>query len=110
MDRSPELALFGGELGTQRLRVWLERTARGGIALLSHDIGPGLEHAFGTGELETFLEIDAADLPALAAALGHAGADPMPLLATRYRGDSMATTHLRELLAAHDIPHQFSVI
>jgi hypothetical protein len=29
-------------------------------------------------------------------------------LAARYRGDSMATTHLRELLATHDIPHRLS--
>ena len=34
----------------------------------------------------------------------------MALLAARYRGDSMATTHLRELLEEHDIPHRFSVI
>jgi hypothetical protein len=65
---------------------------------------------FGTDELETFLEIDAAHLPALGAALGDAAADPMALLAERYRDDSMATTHLRELLAEHDIPHRFSVI
>ncbi len=105
-----EIVLFAERIDTQRVCVWLERTPAGGIALLSHDIGPRLEHAFGTDEIETFLEIDAARLPALAAALGEATADPMTLLATRYRGDSMATTHLRELLAEHDIPHRFSVV
>jgi hypothetical protein len=68
------------------------------------------ERVMTTDELETFLEIDAAHLPALGAALGDAAADPMALLAERYRDDSMATTHLRELLAEHDIPHRFSVI
>jgi len=103
-----EIVLFGGQLGTQSVRVWLERRA-GGIALLSHDMGSGLEAAFGTDEIETFLEVDAADLPALAVALGHAGADPLPLLAARHRGDSMATSHLRELLSEHGIPHRFFV-
>jgi hypothetical protein len=105
-----EIVLFGGQLDTQRVRVWLQRRADGGIALLSHDIGPKLEFAFGTDEIETFLEIEAAQLPALAAALGDPAADPIALLASRYAGDSMATTHLRELLAEHDIPHRFSVI
>ena len=103
-----EIVLFGGRLGTQSVRVWLED--RGGrIALLSHDIGPGLERAFGTDEIETFLEIDADHLAALATA-HDATADPMTLLATRYGGDSMATSHLRELLAEHDIPHRFNVV
>ena len=105
-----ELTLFRGELGTQRVHVWLERKADGGISLCSQDIGPGLERFFGEAELETFLEIDVAHLPVLAAALGDPDADPMNLLAARYQGDSMATTHLRELLAEHDIPHRFSVI
>ena len=105
-----EIVLFAGRIDTQRVRVWLERSADGGITLLSHDIGPGLERFFGDDEIETFLEIDADQLPALAAALGDASADPMSLLATRYHDDSMATTHLRELLAEHDIPHRFSVV
>jgi hypothetical protein len=109
MHGTDEPVLFDGPLGTQSVRVWLERRGDG-IALLSHDMGPGLERAFGTDEIETFLEIDAADLPALAAALGDATGDPIELLAARYHGDSMATTHLRQLLGEHDIPHRFSVI
>ena len=104
-----EIVLFGGQLGTQSVRVWLEDRG-GGIALLSHDIGPALESAFGSGDIETFLEIDVADVSRLAAALGHAGADPMPLLAARYQGDSMATSHLRQLLTDHGIPHRFFVV
>ena len=105
-----EIVLFEDRIDTQRVRVWLERTAAGGIMLLSHDIGPKLERVFGDDEIETYLEIDAADLPALAAALGDATADPMTLLAARYRDDTMATTHLRELLAEHDIPHRFNMV
>ncbi len=104
-----EAVLFDRQLGTQRVRVWLERRG-GGIAVLSHEIGPALEFAFGTDEIETFLEIDAADTPALAAALGGGPADPMQLLVDRYRGDSAATSHLRQLLAEHGIPHRFSVV
>ena len=104
-----EAVLFDGQLRTQRVRVWLEWRG-GGIAVLSHDIGPALECAFGTDDIETFLEIDAPHVPALAAALGEGSADAMELLADRYRGDSAATTHLRELLAEHGIPHRFSVV
>ncbi len=104
-----EIVLFGGQLGTQSVRVWLERRGDG-IVLMSHDIGSGLESPFGSSEIETFLEIAAADLPSLAAALGDATGEPMELLAERYQGDSMATTHLRELLSEHGIPHQFHVI
>jgi hypothetical protein len=74
------------------------------------DVGPKLERAFGDDEIETYLEIDAADLPALSAALGEATADPMTLLAERYRDDTMATTHLRELLAEHKVPHRFNLV
>ena len=104
-----EIVLFGGRLGTQSVRVWLECRG-GGIGLLSHDIGPGLEHAFGKDEIETFLEIDAAELGSLTAALGDASGDPMKLLAARYQGDSAATSHLRQLLSEHGIPHRFNVI
>ena len=104
-----EIVLFGGRLGTQSVRVWLERRG-GGIVLLSHDIGPGLESPFGSSDIETFLEIDAAALPSLTAALGDPAGDAMQLLAEQYQGDSMATTHLRELLSEHDIPHRFIVI
>ena len=50
--------LFDGRLGSQRVRVRLERSG-GAIRLCSHDIGPALEHAFDTDEIETRLEVDA---------------------------------------------------
>ena len=103
-----EIVLYGGQLGTQLVRVWLER--RGGIALMSHDIGSGLESPFGSSDIETFLEVDAVDLRPLAAALGDATGDPMQLLAARYRGESAATSHLRHQLSEHGIPHRFHVI
>ena len=104
-----EAVLFDGRLGTQRIRVWLERRGDG-IALLSHDIGSALVFAFLTDELESVLEIDAAHTRALAAALRGGPADAMQLLANRYRGDSAATTHLRQLLAEHGIPHRVSLV
>ena len=104
-----EVVLFDGRLGTQQVRVWLESRG-GGILLLSHDMGPALERAFGSDEIETFLEIDATHLPALAAALGGGSADPIQLIAERYRGDSAATSNLRKLLVDHAIPYRFSVV
>jgi hypothetical protein len=45
-----EIILFAGEIGAQRVRVWLE-PADGGFMLNSHDIGPGLERFFGDTEI-----------------------------------------------------------
>ena len=53
-----EIVLFAGEIGAQRVRVWLE-PANGGFMLNSHDIGPGLERFFGDTEIETYLTIRA---------------------------------------------------
>jgi hypothetical protein len=61
-----ERVLFGGRLGIEWVRVWLEYRA-GSIVLASHDIGPGLEHAFGKDDIETYLEVDAIHLPNLTA-------------------------------------------
>ncbi len=104
-----EVVLFDGSLGSQHVRVWLERRG-GGIVLLSHDIGSALERSFGTDEMETFLEIDAAHVQALCSVLGDPGGDPIQQLADRYRGDSATTSHLRELLAEHAIPHRFTIV
>ena len=110
-----ERVLFDGALGTQHVRVWLEPWG-GGIRLLNHDIGPALERYFGRDDLETVLEIDAANVPNLTAALraewtdGDAPMDPMELLAIKYRGDSTATTGLRIWLTAHRIPHRFAIV
>ena len=104
-----EVVLFDGRLGTQQVRVWLESRG-GGIVLLRHDMGPALERAFGSDEIETLLEIDAAHLPALSAALGGGSADPIHLIAERYRGDSAVTSNLRSLLVENAIQHRLSVI
>jgi hypothetical protein len=101
--------LFDGQVGGQRVRVWIERRG-GGLAVLSHDMGPGLEAFFGKDELETFLEVDAADVPALMAALGAGDRDPAEYLADRYRGDATATTHLRHFLTERRIPHRFQSV
>ena len=109
-----ERVLFDGRLGSQRVRVWLEYRA-GSIALASHHMGPGLEPAFGKDEIETFLEVEAAHLPNLTAALRAERTDPhamdaIELLAARYRGDSTATSGLRTWLTARGIPYRFTIV
>ena len=112
---STERLVFHGRIGTQQVRVWLESHA-GGIRLLSHDIGPALERVFGKDEIETFLDLDAVHLPNLIAALraeqtdGNASMDPIELLATKYEGDSTATTGLRGWLTARGIPYRFTIV
>ena len=113
MDR--EVVLFSERLGTQRIRVWLERRGAG-IGLLSHDMGPGLEQAFGSDEIETFLVIEVRERGRLTAALVAERIDPDPptvaiaLLADKYAGKSTATTDLRTWLTERGIPHEFSVV
>ena len=108
--------LFAGRLGNQRVRVWLEPHA-GAIRMLSHDIGSGLELAFGKDEIETFLEIEAAHVPNLAAALRAERSEPIAapkdaieLLVDKYRGDSTATSALRAWLTARGIPYRFTIV
>jgi hypothetical protein len=110
-----ERVLFDGRIGTQVVRVWLEYRG-GSIVLASHDIGPGLELAFGKDEIETYLEVDAVHLQNLTAALRaertdqDAPTDAVELLAARYRGDSAATSGLRNWLTAYGIPYRFTIV
>lgn len=110
-----ERVLFDGSVGREHVRVWLDAPGSG-IRLLSHDIGPGLEHAFGKDELETFLEIDGAHLAAVTAALRAERTEPDPptdvldLLADKYGGDSNATSAFRDWLTTRGIPHTFTLI
>ena len=109
-----EAVLFEGRLGKQYLRVWLETGET--IRLLTHEIGPELEQYFGKDELETFLEIDAAQLPALTAALareqpsGGAARTAADLIAAKFDGDASATTRFRAWLDGHGIPYRFSLM
>jgi hypothetical protein len=102
------MTLFDGRLGTQSVRVWIERRGRG-IAVLSHDIGPGLDPVFGTDDIETFLEISGDHLDQVATALGDPTGDPMKILIARFTGDSAATTRLRQLLDDAGVPYRFHV-
>jgi hypothetical protein len=106
-----EIVLFSGQLGTQRVRVWLQPEG-GGVALNSHDIGPGLQAFFGEDEIETFLTIGPAQVPPLARVLGcEPGVNEvLRALEDRYRGESSATTQLRALLDEHGIAYDFQVI
>ena len=110
-----ERVLFAGRLGTQSVRVWLDASAPG-IRLLSHDSSPGLESYFGKDDLETFLEVDASHVLAIAAILraertdADAPTDVLDLLADKYRRNSAATSAFCDLLVAHGIPHRFAVV
>lgn len=115
MSSDHHRVLFAGSLRTQSLTVWLQPYGSG-IGLLSHELGPELEPFFGTDELETFLVIEEPQLPALVAALRAERTDADPpenataLLADRYAGDSMATTHLRAWLTERGIAHTFAIV
>jgi hypothetical protein len=110
-----ERILYGGTTGTQRVRVWLEPRG-GGIGLFSHDIGSGLESAFGKSEIETFLEVDAQHMPNLTAALraerpGSADASTaMDMLTEKYRGNAAATSAFRAWLSKRGIPYRFTIV
>lgn len=113
-----EVVLFDAKLGTQQVRVWIEADGAG-LRLMSHDIGPALERSFGKSELAAFLEVDAAQLPAVRAALLTERTDPAApgvevdvpqLLLAKYRGDSTATGNFREWLDGHGIPYRFTLV
>jgi hypothetical protein len=118
---TPRATLFDGRLGSQRVIVWLDDSGEGGIQLGSHDIGRGLEAAFGRDEIETYLTLGAVDVGIVVQRLAtELGADvesfgtdvaaAVSLLARRYSGDSAATTHLRLWLDQHLIPYEFNVL
>ena len=102
--------LFDGRIGSQSLHVWLEW--RGGDLLLcSQEFGPALVPHFGEDEIETFLTVEAAQLPELARALGcqPTQGSIQAALMDRFQGDSAATSHLRALLTERVIRHEFFV-
>lgn len=113
-----DVVLFDAQLGTQHVRVWIE-TDDAGLKLMSHDTGPGLMASFGKSELAVFLEVDAAQLPAVRAALlaertdpaATTGHDDVPqLLLGKYRGDATATGAFRAWLDGHGIPYRFMLV
>jgi hypothetical protein len=107
--------LFDGRVGEDWSRVWLQPYETG-IGLLTHDGGPGVERHFGTDDIETWLVIDGAEIPALAAALraeqpeADASAVVIDLLAARYGGDSAASSRLRAWLDEHGIAYRFTLV
>lgn len=110
-----ERVLYGGTIGTQRVRVWLEPRG-GGIGLFSHDIGSGLESAFGKSEIETFLEVDAQHMLKLTAALraerpdSADGSTAIDLLTEKHRGNAAATSAFRAWLTQRGIPYRFTIV
>ena len=110
-----ERVLYDGTIGTQRVRVWLEPRG-GGIGLFSHDMGSGLEAAFGKSEIETFLEVDAQHMPSLTAALraerpaSDEALTAMELLAEKYGRNAAATSDFRVWLSGNGIPYRFTIV
>lgn len=97
--------LFEGRAGEDATLVWLEPHG-GGVVVRSESWGPGVERWFGSDGLETALHIGRPELDVLAAALVaerpelDSTAPAVEVIAAAYRGDSAATTHLRERLEA----------
>ncbi len=116
-----EVLVFEGREGGDWVRVWLEPDADG-IAMKTHEIGSGIERNFGKEDLETILVVEFRYLPTLVEALqaGHQAekvgpdtsvqASALHLLASRYAGNSAATSFLRIWLEELQIPSRFTVI
>ena len=106
--------LFEGVEGGDRAHVWLEPAASG-VTLLTHEWGPGVERAFGSDAVETWLSIGSAALAVLCYQLvaDHpdvdATAGPIELLAAVYRGDSAASAHVRRQLDALGLDYEFTM-
>lgn len=111
-----EVVLFDAKQGTQQVRVWIE-VDDSGIKIVSHDVGPALVKTFGKADVAAFLEVAAADVPAVRVALqGERMSDQqftddeVQLLLEKYRGDSTATGTFRAWLDGHGIPYRFTVV
>ena len=106
--------LFEGPAGEDHAMVWVEPSGSG-VTVLTHSWGPGVERWFGSNMIETWLKIDATAVGVLCYALvaDHPDVDatcpPIELLAAIYRGDSAATTHLRERLDALGLEYEFTM-
>lgn len=106
--------LFEGRAGEDSALVWLEPDGRD-VVVRSESWGPGVERWFGSDGLETALRIAEPELVVLAAALVaddpdlDSTAPAIQVLASAYRGDSAATSHLRDRLDALGLPAQFSM-
>ncbi len=110
-----DLVIFDGRIGTQRLSAWVDWHETS-LALMTHEMGPALEHAFGRDEIETWLLVDASHMDRLTDALRADATDapadvgPLRLVVDRYRGDPGATTAFRAWLTEHHIPYTFHLI
>ena len=106
--------LFEGRAGEDSALVWVEPDGRGAV-VRSQSWGAGVERWFGSDGFETALHIGASELEVLAAALVaelpevDGTAPAIEVLAAAYRGDSAATTHVRERLDALGLPATFTM-
>jgi hypothetical protein len=110
-----DLVLFDGRIGSQRLYVCVDWQGTS-LGLMTHEMGPALENAFGKDEIETWLLVEPSHLhrltDALRAEATHASADPGPLrlVVDRFGGDPSATTAFRTWLTEHHIPYEFHLV
>ncbi len=106
--------LFDGGAGEDSVLVWVEPAGRGAV-VRSQSWGLGVERWFGSNGLETALHIGAPELEVLAAALVaelpelESTAPAIQVLASACRGDSAATTHVRERLDALGLAATFTM-
>ena len=111
-----EVVLFEANLGAQHVRVWIEADDAG-LRIVSHEVGPELEKTFGKSDVAAFLEVDAADVPAIRAALQAERTSDQPftddevqMLLEKYRGDSTASGTFRAWLDGQGIAYRFTVM
>ena len=85
--------------GVSRRRIDARLTADGALEITGHDIGSGDSGAWGEGDHEASLRVEAGDLAALVLAL----------LTDGYAGRSDALQAVRSVCQAFDVPAKFSV-
>jgi hypothetical protein len=89
--------------------------ADGGVRLSTHEWGPGVERAFGSDAIETWLTIGPQALFTLAFALvmdrpALPPTDPpLEILAAAYRGDDAASAHARRRLEELGLAYEFAL-
>jgi hypothetical protein len=90
------------ELGMYRRWVTLHPDRR--LTIEGHDIGPGVERAFGASEYEFVRTVDPHDVRALRAALDVSGSESLiEVISDRFR----ASQELEQFLEQHEIASSF---
>jgi hypothetical protein len=110
----PELSLFDGRAGEDKVIVWLEPAGSGAL-LRTEEWGDGIERNFGFDSIETAVRIGGPALATLAAALVmdrpelDGTAPPIAVVAAAYRGDSAASATIRRRLDELGLDYEFTM-